>query len=230
MIDSKFKCDKCNKICNVDDEDNDNDNNNDYQQNTTQAIVNHVISKYSEKIRRKCKYTNNNRNSKSKSNLSEREWQNIEFICNHPNMTIVPSDKNMGPVWLEKSIIFRNTEIILNNTNNFKIDYRPEESIIQSCRDEIWQILVDRSYYNYINPKQRSLIERQVCNCDSIPLMIPLIKVHKKPIQWRPVCRMKKTWVSYNLQKLFTVYMKQLVEDSQKLVRKKLIEVRKSRL
>ena len=45
------------------------------------------------------RYANNIR--KSKSNLSEREWRNIQFICNHPIMTIVPSDKNMGPVWLE---------------------------------------------------------------------------------------------------------------------------------
>ena len=198
------------------------------EQNTTQAIFNHVIKKYSDNIKKKYKFARNC--YKLKSNLSEQEWQNIQFICNHPSLTIVPSDKNMGPVWLSKSIICDNTTIILNNKDNFKIDNRLEEEIIQDCRNEIWQVLVDRSYYEYINPKQRKLIEQQVCECTSIPLMIPLIKVHKKPIQWRPVCRMKKTWLSYNLQKFFTECMKQLLIDSQKLVRKKLIEVRKSRI
>ena len=126
------------------------------EKDTTQAIINHVIHKYTSSIKKKCKFTK--KCNSSKSNLSKQEWQNIQYICNHPTLAIVPSDKNMGPVWLNKSIISDNTTLILNNKDNFKIDNRSEIEIIKDCRKIIRHILIDRSYNEYIPQKQRKLI------------------------------------------------------------------------
>ena len=42
---------------------------------------------------------------------------------------------------------------------------------------------------NYLSKKDKYEIVRQWNNCITIPYMVPLIKIHKNPIKWRPVCR-----------------------------------------
>ena len=195
------------------------------ESNIIQAITNFIIIKY-------CNYIKNNNKYKYKrnktiANFDKKEWNDIHFIGNHDKYRLVPSDKNMGPVWLPHNIINENTTLILQNKENFQIENKSEMEIIKICGQKVLALLEDDTYNKYINKKQRAGMKNQVCNCKKIPLMLPLIKIHKTPIKWRPVCRMSKSWVSYDLQKMFTIFIKQLVIDSKSLVRNAMKKARK---
>ena len=77
-------------------------------------------------------------------------------------MRLVPSDKNMGPVWISKHLIFDNTSIILNNSNNFIIDHSSEEEVIQQCANNIRRLVNNIAYDSYINTQQKSLIIKEI--------------------------------------------------------------------
>ena len=194
------------------------------ERDVSKSLLNQVISDY-------IKYSKENNNFKFKnghshSNFQNSEWDDIDFISKHDRCKLVPSDKNMGPVWLEDNLIHQNTMMILKNKDNFTVDNRQESEIIKVCGEKIKDVIDNKSYVNYINKKQRIGIKKQICECESIPLMIPLIKIHKKPIQWRPVCRMSTSWVSFDLQKLLTSYLKKLLHDSQTLFKSRMTEIR----
>ena len=132
----------------------------------------------------------------TKNNLNKQDWQTIKTLANNTNITILPSDKNLGLTVVDTEWYNETALGHLNNPNNYTL-IGPVEN--NSNWDQITQFLeqtITTLTQPYILPPQRGrppeippiikFIRSNLTNF-SLPKFYILPKVHKPTLSSRPI-------------------------------------------
>ena len=165
-----------------------------------------VINNYINIIKNRHFIARNN-NQQKQCNINKRELKSLNKLKSNNTIKIDNSDKNVGPCIIPHNIYDFETYKLLQNNNAFTIVNTHECNIIKFCINKInltFNLINKFCNINnnrLINKKAQSKIINNAHKCKNIPLMLPIIKLHKPKIKWRELVRLPKNWVTYAIQK-----------------------------
>ena len=168
---------------------------------------------------------------KNKDNLTARQRYLLEFFRQHTDLVVVQSDKNLGPIVMERAAYIRRTlDDHLLRTETYR-RLGPGELEFKECviRNGVrWQIIKAHREHT-IAEHELTYLKRALQSCHRVPQFYITIKLHKKKLGSRPVTgsggsllAALSKWVDFKLQPLVKycpAYIKDWEDLAQKLKR-----------
>ena len=135
---------------------------------------------------------------------------------------LIDSDKDMGPVWILKWLYKHYSYTTITDPKSFIIQNESYLDIQHKCTNLTIDFIDDITFKIFIPTHIRQNIINNININPSIPKLSPTIKIHKKPIAWRPVLRMHPQWYTYPIQKLLAKELKRLLIFAYKITNEKI--------
>ena len=155
---------------------------------------------------------------KNKPNLKYNDFIKIKELKNtHNDKILIPTDKNLGPAWIEKTKFHNLTIAFLQKNNNLFKKINTQNETITNEINKNWKHFIKNESMHTI-PKQVIINQTIVINENkwTYPKLEPLLKIHKKELGVRPLIR----YVNY-ISTPFAKYLSNIFNDTLNLLQNK---------
>jgi YesN/AraC family two-component response regulator len=120
------------------------------------------------------------------SNLNHLQWSALQQLRRIKDITIKPSDKNLGPTAMDTTTYIRQVlqEHLLTSTYK-QLSQREAKNIMEQLKTYLKELLSQHS--KYLSKPELIYFQRSLKEFHRLPIFYGLPKVHKEPISLRLV-------------------------------------------
>ena len=153
----------------------------------------------------------NSQSTKPHCNLSRIQRRNLRNLKNNRDIIVLLSDKNLGPVTMDRRHYIRRVldEHLTDRNTYLKLEKNDAEKQLANIRDRLEFIFLHSIYgKRLLTYKEQLFFDRAILQTKHrIPTFYGLVKIHKSPWTLRPVVScvgslnaFVSSWIDYHLQ------------------------------
>jgi hypothetical protein len=154
------------------------------------------------------------------SNLSPGQYRAFTQLRLNNSLHITPTDKNLGFAVFDRSRYLAAVDLHVSDTHFYE-QIPPSsnpQSIIDALHEEYFTSLLPRLPPSFPFEYSRFLSHRGTPEFHSFPIFYLLPKIHKNPIQWRPIVASTK-WITSGLSLWLSIFLLPFLERTPSYLR-----------